>query len=147
MIATIERAAHLIGSYLDHALEPLGVTQAEAHVLAQLARHGPTPIAALHREFGHKRSTLTNVIDRLEDRGFVRREINPADRRSFVIHPTRSGKRAANHVAKVLDELEDQVVAAVKDCDLRGLDAVAGALDAASEALMLEDREAHRRRG
>ncbi|HEY6396298.1 MAG TPA: MarR family transcriptional regulator [Solirubrobacteraceae bacterium] len=132
MLPEIERAAHLIGTYLEHALEGLGMTQAEAHLLAQLARRGPTSIATLHHEFGRKRSTLTNIIDRLESRGLVRREINRADRRSFVIHLTRSGERAAKQVTAALDQLEGQVVAAVSARDLKGLDAVASALAVAT---------------
>ncbi len=133
MLATIERSAHLIAAYLDHALTGARITQAEAHVLAQLHRRGPTSIGDLQREFGHKRSTLTSVIDRLETRGWVRREINPADRRSFVIHLTRGGKSAARGVAAVLDELESHVRAQVSDRDLKGLEAVAAALAAAVE--------------
>ena len=131
MLATIERSAHLIAAYLDHALAGVRVTQAEAHVLAQLHRCGPTSIADLQREFGHKRSTLTGVIDRLERRGCVRREINTADRRSFVIHLSRAGKVAAREVTAVLDELERQVEAQVSDRDLWGLNALAAALAAA----------------
>jgi hypothetical protein len=33
--------------------------------------------ATLHGEFGHMRSTLTNILDRLERRKLVRRELNP----------------------------------------------------------------------
>jgi DNA-binding MarR family transcriptional regulator len=128
MLATIERAAHLIGAYVEQAADELGITQAEAHVLAQLARHGPTTIGTLHDNFGRKRSTLTNILDRLEQRGFVRRELNSEDRRSFVIHLTGAGRRAATRVAKVLDELEREVGEIVSERDLRGLDAVAGAL-------------------
>src|SRR5947209_1084236 len=106
MIGAIERSAHLIAFYLDHALTGLAMTQAEAHVLAQLNRHGPASIGELHREFGHKPSTLTSVLDRLEKRGFVRREINPADRRSFVIRLTHAGRTGARRVTEVLDELE-----------------------------------------
>lgn len=128
MVGTVERAAHLIGTYVERAAGDLGITQAEAHVLAQLARHGPTPIATLHREFGRKRSTLTNIVDRLEDRKLVRRELNPDDRRSFVVHLTEPGARAAKCVIQVLDELEAEVRAQVTDSDLAGLDAVAAAL-------------------
>ena len=78
-----ERAAHLIGVYVERSAGELGITQAEAHVLAELHRHGPTQIATLHREFGHKRSTLTSILDRLERRKLIRRELNPDDRRSL----------------------------------------------------------------
>lgn len=131
MLATIERATHLIAVHLDRSLRDLAVTQAEAHVLTQLGRHGPTSIGELHRRFGHKRSTLTNVIDRLESRRFVRRELNPGDRRSFVIHLTRSGQSAAGRVRGVLDELEARVEQAVTARDVQGLEAVSAALAAA----------------
>ncbi|HEX2703105.1 MAG TPA: MarR family transcriptional regulator [Solirubrobacteraceae bacterium] len=131
MLSTIERAAHEIGAYVEHAASELGITQAEAHVLAQLTRRGPTAIGTLHRDFGRKRSTLTNILDRLEQRSLVRRELNSDDRRSFVVHLTACGARTGMRVTAVLDELERAVQAAVTARDLRGLEAVAKALNAA----------------
>jgi len=121
LLASFEQAAHLIGSYLEPTASKLGVTQAEAHVLAQLARHGPTPIATLHHRFGHKRSTLTNILDRLEQRRFVRRELNPNDRRSFLVHLTPAGQRAARSVTDALDHLERELTAHVGNRDLAGI--------------------------
>jgi DNA-binding MarR family transcriptional regulator len=103
MIQEIQRAAHLIGLHIDRA--GLGVTQAEAHVLAHLAG-GSATVGELHRAFGHKRSTLTSVLDRLEERGYVTRTVNPDDRRSFVVATTRTGAAVARRVTRVLDELE-----------------------------------------
>jgi DNA-binding MarR family transcriptional regulator len=134
LIATVERAAHLIGAHLEGTTSELGLTQGESHVLAQVARRGPTPITTLHHEFGHKRSTLTNIIDRLEQRSLVRREPNPNDRRSFVVHLTASGRRMARHVTDVLDELERDVSGLVGERDLTGLDAVARALETIARA-------------
>jgi DNA-binding MarR family transcriptional regulator len=103
MIADIQRATHLIGLHLERA--ELGVTQAEAHLLAHLDG-GPATVGELHRAFGHKRSTLTSVLDRLEERGYVTRTVNPDDRRSFVVTLTREGARTARRVTQVLDRLE-----------------------------------------
>jgi DNA-binding MarR family transcriptional regulator len=101
----------------------LGITQAEAHVLTELHRHGPTQIATLHREFGHKRSTLTSVLDRLERRKLIRRELNPDDRRSFVIRLRNArpalGTRAASRVTDALDELERSRRRALDSNELR----------------------------
>ena len=127
--ATLERAAHLIGTYLEPTVADLGITQGEAHVVAQVGRHGPTPIATLHHEFGHKRSTLTNIVDRLEQRKLVRRELNPRDRRSFVVHLTAAGRRTAEPVIAALDELERELIATTGKADLAGLAAVTGALE------------------
>jgi MarR family transcriptional regulator, temperature-dependent positive regulator of motility len=125
MIQDLERAVHLVAVHLDRA--SLGVTQAEAHVLSQLAA-GPATVGELHHEFGHKRSTLTNVLDRLEDRGYVVRTVNPTDRRSLVVTTTRAGAAAARRVRKVLDELERAVRAEVSERDLAAVAAVADAL-------------------
>jgi DNA-binding MarR family transcriptional regulator len=140
MLASLERAVHFIGAYVEHTARDLGITQAEAHVLAQLARRGPTSIAALHREFGTKRSTLTNVLDRLEARGVIRRVLNPADRRSFTIHLTPQGVRPARRIARLLDTLEARVLDAVSDRDRRGVETVVDALAAATATLLSDER-------
>lgn len=131
MIANIERAAHRIGAHVERGVRELGITQAEAHVLAHLARQGPVSIAHLHRTFGTKRSTLTNVLDRLEQRGLVRRELNQRDRRSFTIRLTRRGGTQARRIVRALDELETAVRKAVDERELRGFEAVIHAIDAA----------------
>jgi DNA-binding MarR family transcriptional regulator len=125
MIQDLERAVHLIAAHLERA--GLGVTQAEAHVLSQLL-YGPATVGDLHRAFGHKRSTLTNVLDRLEERGYVERTVNPQDRRSVVVTLTREGTRAARRVRQVLDELEHAVRAEVSARNVAGVEAVARAL-------------------
>ena len=131
MLANIEQATHLIGVYIETAAGKLGITQAEAHVLAQLAGRGPTSIGALHRDFGHRRSTLTSIIDRLEQRQFVRREINPADRRSFIVRLTPAGAKAARQVTDGLDTLEQAVRALVTERDVRGVAAARRAIEIA----------------
>jgi DNA-binding MarR family transcriptional regulator len=95
------------------------VTQAEAHVLAHVSA-GPATVGELHSAFGHKRSTLTSVLDRLEERGYVERTVNPDDRRSFIVTTTREGVRVAKRVARTFDVLETAIrgrrdVAAVAD--------------------------------
>lgn len=125
MIQELEQAVHLIALHLDRA--SLGVTQAEAHVLSQLAS-GPATVGELHHRFGHKRSTLTSVLDRLEDRGYIVRTVKPDDRRSFVIATTREGAAAARRVRTVLDGLERAVRAEVHARDIEGVTAVAAAL-------------------
>jgi len=128
MSSALERGAHLIGAYLESSIGELGLTQGEAHVLAQLGRRGQLSIASLHHEFGHKRSTLTNILDRLEMRKMVRRELNPDDRRSLIVHLTASGRRAARGVTKALDALEHELTWRVAKSDISAVDSVVAAL-------------------
>jgi DNA-binding MarR family transcriptional regulator len=126
---SLERGAHLVGRYLELNVSELGVTQAEAHVLGRLAATGTAAMAALHREFGRKRSTLTNIVDRLEERGFLVRDLNPADRRSFVLRLTPSGRAAARRVSRTLDALERDLVSLAGPDALAAVDAVVDALE------------------
>lgn len=129
MVTALERGAHLIAAYLDSTAGKLGLTQGEAHVLAQLDRRGPMAIAALHQEFGHKRSTLTNILDRLENRKLLRRELNRNDRRSFIVSLTPQGRRIARQLTEVLDGLERQLAALIGKGDGESLDRVVAALE------------------
>lgn len=131
IIAEVERAAHLVAGYLESTVSELELTQGEAHVLAQLARRGPTPISALHHEFGHKRSTLTNILDRLERRGLLLRKPNPDDRRSFLLQLTAAGRRAGVRLTRSLDRLEAEITASVGARDLAGFAAVTRSLEGA----------------
>jgi DNA-binding MarR family transcriptional regulator len=128
MIADLQRAVHLVAHHLDGTARELGVTQAEAHVLAQLHRDGPQTVGQLVEGFGHKRSTLTNILDRLEQRTLITRETNPRDRRTFTITLTRSGVGVAARVAEAVDELERSVRQQISSSDVAAIRAVANAL-------------------
>jgi DNA-binding MarR family transcriptional regulator len=128
--ASLERSAHLIGAYLDSTVGDLGLTQGEAHVLGQIGVRGSVSISVLHHQFGHKRSTLTNILDRLEKRGLIRREMSRTDRRSILVRLTPPGKRTAGQVNNALDRLERAVSDQLQRRDLAGLAAVAQALEA-----------------
>lgn len=118
LIPAMERATHLVALWIERALGELGLTQAEAHVLAYLARHSPCAINDLHRGFGHKRSTLTSLLDRLEGRGLVQRAPHPTSRRLVMVRLTKAGLPVAEQVRAALRALEDRVRARTSDTDV-----------------------------
>ena len=95
LIAHLHKATHQVGLYVHRELGELAISQAEAHVLSYLSARGPCSIADVHHSFGHRRSTLTSILNRLEDRGLITREIHPDDRRSVLLRLTRDGKPVA----------------------------------------------------
>lgn len=134
LIPPVHRATHRIGLYLQRR-RGLGVSQAEAHVLAHLCDLGPCSIGALHEAFAHRRSTLTSILDRLEQRGFVRRQLRADDRRSFRVTLTPKGSTRARRVRAVLGALETLVARRVNASELAGFAVVVTALaDAARGA-------------
>lgn len=112
LIPNIHRATHAIGLAL--AADPaLDVTQAEAHVLAHLHETGEARISELHARFGHRRSTLTSVLDRLEQRKLIERSTDPDDRRSFIVTPTGRGRTTAAQVHRALSAIEHEALASL----------------------------------
>jgi DNA-binding MarR family transcriptional regulator len=140
LIPSLHRATHRVGLYVQAVLP--GVNQGEAHVLAHLHEAGPTPISALHEAFAHRRPTLTGILDRLSERGLVRRDLRPEDRRSFRVSPTPKGTRLAARVHAALRGLETAALRGLAKRDAEAFRRVADAL--AMELLRsLEYYESH----
>lgn len=131
LIPHVHRATHRIGLYIGRLPEP-GVTQGEAHILAHLASEGAVTVAALHRAFAHRRSTLTSILDRLEARGVIERTTDARDRRSFVVSLTSSGRPLARRVAAHLERLEADALAGVSARDLQRLQTMLEGLEHAA---------------
>jgi DNA-binding MarR family transcriptional regulator len=66
-------------------------------------------VGELHSGLAHKRSTLTSILDRLVERGFVIRETGAKDRRTFVVSLTRTGRPVAMRTLRHLLDLEKAV--------------------------------------
>jgi DNA-binding MarR family transcriptional regulator len=107
-IPALHRATHAIALYIA-SLEDVDVTQAEAHVLAFLRERGSSTIGALHDAFGHRRSTLTSVLDRLENRRLLSRTADTADRRAVMVKLTKAGETLGTRVHEALYALEQRV--------------------------------------
>lgn len=69
------------------AVEAVGVNPTDLGSLCLLLLHGPAPAGRLAKLTGLTTGAVTGVIDRLERGGFVRREVDPADRRKVIVVP------------------------------------------------------------
>jgi DNA-binding MarR family transcriptional regulator len=63
----------------------LGVHTTDYKVLGILERVGPLSAGEIARRSGLATASVTNLIDRLEQRGFVRRVADPTDRRRVMV--------------------------------------------------------------
>lgn len=105
----LERATHALALWVEREFRDVGLSQAEAHVLAYLARRPAATINDLHTSFGHKRSTLTSILDRLEARGWVRRGRHPTSHRLVALELTEAGREVGERVGGALRAIEERV--------------------------------------
>jgi DNA-binding MarR family transcriptional regulator len=129
LIPALERATHAVSLWIERAFADLRLTQAEAHVLAALGELAPCSINDLYHRFGHKRSTLTSLLDRLEERGWARRGAHPASRRLVLVELTEEGRLVADRVRLAVQELEARLLAHLESADMAAFAHVLFALE------------------
>jgi DNA-binding MarR family transcriptional regulator len=127
-LSPIHKASRQVSIYLERATVELGVSPGEGHLLSYLRSYAPCPVSELERVFGHKRSTLTSMLDRLAERNLLTRKINPSDRRSFSIELTPEGRKLAVKIQKILEAFEQRVKDRITERQRAGFRAVMGAI-------------------
>jgi DNA-binding MarR family transcriptional regulator len=75
----------LVSNY--EAGEDVGLNPTDLSSLCLLLLHGPATAGRLAELTGLTTGAVTGVIDRLERGGFVRREVDPTDRRKVIVVP------------------------------------------------------------
>jgi len=112
-------------------LSDLNLSAAEINALANLGEGGTLSIRQLSERTGTRASTLTSLLDRLENRGYLARELDPADRRSFRLPLTAAGQAAAAQVLAAIADLERNALSRLDATQLAGYHAVITALQEA----------------
>ena len=120
LLLSVQRAAHVLGTWMEGSLSEEGVTGSEAHILAMFGTERARPLGEIHAAFGHRRSTLTHVMNRLEGRRLVRRVPDPSSRRSLIVETTAAGQSLANDVCELVAWLDETVSGQVSAQDLEG---------------------------
>jgi DNA-binding MarR family transcriptional regulator len=103
-VTSVMRAQQILLAQLDAKLRPFGITfsRYEALVLLVHSRAGALPLSKIGERLQVHATSVTNVIDRLEAAGLVRREPNPRDGRGTLAVITPEGRDVA---AKATAEL------------------------------------------
>jgi DNA-binding MarR family transcriptional regulator len=141
ILSPIHKATRRIADHLATRATSGDLSVTEAHLLSYLRSYGPCPLGRVIAVFGLKKSTLTGVVDRLVGRGLATRDLNPDDRRSFLVGLTAAGRSRADGVRAALDQFEREVTARLTDGDLRGF---ANVLDAITQVTAPVDSEGDR---
>ena len=96
-VTSVMRAHQILIAQLDAMLRPYGITfsRYEALVLLMYARNGSLPLSKIGERLQVHATSVTNVIDRLESAGLVRREPNPRDGRGTLAVITDEGRAVA----------------------------------------------------
>ena len=102
-------AAALIEKRLEDALDGVGLSLAKFGALTFLVCAGePLSLSDCAAKMTCVRSNITQLVDRLEAEGLVRRVDNPSDRRGVMAAATPLGIERQAAGAKLVDEVQRQ---------------------------------------
>jgi DNA-binding MarR family transcriptional regulator len=102
-VTSIMRAQQIILARVEAVLRPLDLSFAryEALVLLYFSRKGALPLGKMGDRLMLHPTSVTNIIDRLEQQGFVHRVRHPTDRRTTLAEITPEGRRVVEAATKV----------------------------------------------
>jgi DNA-binding MarR family transcriptional regulator len=104
-VTSIMRAQQIILARLNALLAPVDLTFAryEALMLLVYSRNGELPLGKISDRLQVHRASVTNVVDKLVDSGYVERVVHEHDRRAILARITRDGRRVARLATKRLN--------------------------------------------
>lgn len=113
--ATIVRGllhtAATVQAHVEARLSPIGLSLPKLVALTALRDGGDSlPLSQLADRLSCVKSNITQLVDRLETDGFVRREPDPHDRRARVAVLTRAGRVACDQGRQVRAEAERELL-------------------------------------
>jgi MarR family 2-MHQ and catechol resistance regulon transcriptional repressor len=128
-VMAVLHAAHAVEAKLEAACGRAGLSMAKFSVLSQLVEAGePLALGDLAERLSCVRSNMTQLIDRLESDGFVRRVNCPTDRRSVKAEITELGKDRQAVAAEEFAKVNAEIVGLVQPEDHAAFERFARAL-------------------
>jgi MarR family transcriptional regulator, organic hydroperoxide resistance regulator len=106
----IKLLSQLITRNFTEKLEPFGLTPFHWLVLCCLWQEDGLPTSSIGDRLKQVGGTLTGVLDRMEERGLVRRERDSDDRRIWRIWLTNAGKELERVLPPIAAELRDETM-------------------------------------
>lgn len=117
------QAAELLKSRLEAALRAVDLSPPKFAALDHLMQTGePVPLRVLSEGLHCVPSNMTQLMDRLEAEGLVRRLADPADRRIVRAELTKLGKQRATAGRKVIAKAQADFAKAISKADSAALE-------------------------
>ncbi|WP_084959317.1 MarR family winged helix-turn-helix transcriptional regulator [Thermoactinospora rubra] len=110
LLYMVKRVELVVRSHLDALLRPAGITAQQYTALSVLERHDGLCAAELARLSFVTAQSMADMVRALEDRGLIRRERNPRNRRELLILLTDAGRDVLARFEAPVRELEERMV-------------------------------------
>ena len=122
--------------YTKELNKKYSVTAAQLNCLLALHESGPLPLSHIAKLIMVKSSTVTGIIDRLEQKGLVERVRTSRDRRVITIKLTEPGTRLANNAPP---PIQQKIMDGLKKLPKEDIEPIVAALNTLTHMLDVQD--------
>ena len=122
--------------YTKELTKKYQVSAPQLNCLISLYENGPLPPSQIAKYIMVKSSTVTGIVDRLEQKGFVKRYRNSPDRRIITIELTDSGKNLAKNAPP---PIQQKIIDGLKKLSEDELDQIIFSLTQLTDMLDVQD--------
>lgn len=113
ILTLLREIRSLIDKSLKSKLDLGNFTMPQTMIIYNLARDGKMKISDLSEKMGLTNSTVSGIVDRLEDQGVVYRERSTEDRRVVYVQFTPEHKKNYQDLDDNLDKYFSEMLAAI----------------------------------
>ncbi|MFJ9738522.1 MarR family winged helix-turn-helix transcriptional regulator [Streptomyces sp. NPDC101166] len=110
LLYMVKQVELVVRSHLDELVRQSGITALQYTALTVLERHDGLSAAQLARDSFVTAQSIADLVRSLENRGLVRRERNPHNRRELLILLTEEGRALLARYEGPVRELEERMV-------------------------------------
>jgi len=103
--------------FLNDRLRPMGLSAGQFPVLMLLNKEQNIMQETLVRHYHLDKGTIARSVRKLEDAGYIRRIVDPGNRRAVRLFLTKKGERAAPLLQAIDREWEERICAGLPDKD------------------------------
>jgi DNA-binding MarR family transcriptional regulator len=134
IVAALRRIVRAIDLQSRRMVDACGLTGPQIVVLREVGRLSGVSISALARAASLSQPTMSGILERLEKRGYVRRQRSEQDRRSVFVSLTPEGARVLRDAPSLLQDRFQRELGRLEEWErtqmLSILQRVAGMMDA-----------------
>ena len=104
ILRSMRRIIRSVDLYSKQLASVSGVTAPQLICLLTIVEHGQLTATEISREIHLSPSTVVGILDRLAEKGLVRRDRDREDRRVVTVTPTEGGKKLAGEAPSPLQK-------------------------------------------
>lgn len=114
------RTASIVHRAIARVVEPAGLSLAQYNALRIIrgAGAGGIPTLSIRDRMIEEGTTITRLLDKLEDAGLIRRERNFPDRRQVLCFVTDAGRKLLDTLDQQVNAADEEVVAVLSESQL-----------------------------